>query len=639
MENKDPLKQDTIKTLEQDLYSQDFKSDITSRSELTSTEVPAQKQWQHKPEPQLIVEASNTEKNPRSFIKKVLIIASIFFVICAVVTGFIFYGGLNLVSTSKVDIRFEGPVSIAAGQELVFDVVITNDNRTALVNPQLYIDFPDGTKQAAALSEDLLHTKDALEDIPSKTTSKRTVHAVLFGKQSSEKEIMVTLEYGVKASNGIFKKEKTYKVNISSTPLTMNISHPTEIGSGQDVSFSVDVVSNSNVALTNLALKADYPRGFTFKDAVPEALDTTVWKIPLLKPGEKKTIVINGKLEGEENDERVFRFNVGIQDELNDKAISTSFLTLSESLKIRRPPLATQLTFNNTTAQNSIVSPGQNIQGKIVLTNNMKEEIVDIEASVVFSGNAFESTSPNAADALYRLPTKTLLWDETTQSALNSLAPGNSVTLSFALSTLPQSVLSGIKNGQINISFKARGTAINSGQSIVTEATRITRVQPSFRVVPQITYSMGPFTNTGPIPAKAETKTTYTVTWRATHTSNEVSNVEVHGSLPSYVKWLNVISPGGTDIRWIPERNEIVWYAGTIPPGTPGLTAKEVSFQVEVYPSYNQIGTAPIVVDNIWYKGVDVFTGVTLSSPSSQSLTTYLPLDPQFKSYDGKVIE
>lgn len=623
VENKDPLQPHThIEGLEKDLYSREFKSDVSPRIPLTHTETSPEKTWT--PEstiqpPHEVVKEEKTKKS--SFFKKILIISAFFFLFSASVAGFIFYDGLNLISVNKVDISFVGPVSIAAGDELTFDVVIHNQNHTALVNTFLYIDYPDGTKQVANLSEDLLHSKDSIGEVPSKTDIKHTVRAVLFGSQRSDKKIKVTLEYGLKASNGTFKKEKEYTVNISSTPLTMNIVHPPEASSGQDVSFAIDITSNSRVPLTNLALKADYPRGFIFKSADPAALDTSVWKIALLKPGEKKTITLQGKLEGEENDEKVFRFNIGINDTLNDKAIATSFLTASESIIVRRPALGAVLTFNNTTAQDSVVSPGQNIVGNIKLTNNLSEELVNLQAELVVSGNGVDFTSPRANGSLYRLPLRTLFWDKTTLPLFSALGPGQTASFTFSLTALPQSVLAGIKNGQINLVFKATATPINLGQRVSTETMRTTKVQPSFRIIPQIVYSTGPFTNTGPVPPKAEVKTTYTVTWRATYTTNEIANIEVHGSLPSYVKWLNVISPSDASLQWFPERNEIVWQAGTIPAGTVGLTAKEVSFQVEVYPSYSQIGTNPIVVDNIWFKARDAFTGVNLSA-GGVNLTT-----------------
>ncbi len=109
------------------------------------------------------------------------------------------------------------------------------------------------------------------------------------------------------------------------------------------------------------------------------------------------------------------------------------------------------------------------------------------------------------------------------------------------------------------------------------------------------------------------------------------------GSLPRYVIWLD-IKTDNSGLSWFPERNEVVWQAVTIPAGTVGQTAKEVSFQVEVTPSFSQIGTPPVIVDNVWFRGRDTFTGGALSI-TGPSLTTYLPYDPQYKDQGGRVVQ
>ncbi len=637
MEPKDPKEPHRIEGLEQDMYSREFKTDVSPRASLSPEVAPTPDTvWKDEPKKEEIDSVPKEAASP--LFKRIFIISAIFFLLSAGIAAFIFYGGLNIISTSKVDMTFVGPVSIAAGDELGFDIIIHNQNRSPLLNTQLYIDYPDGTKQATDISQDLLHTKEELGEIPAHTDTKRTVRAVLFGRERTDKEIKVTLEYGVKNSNGIFKKEKSYKVNISSTPLTMTINHAPEVASGQDISFTVDIASNSSVPLTNLALKAEYPRGFSFRSSEPEALDSTVWKIPTLKPGEKKSITITGKAEGEESDERVFRFDIGMLDKLNDKSIATSFLTASESIIVRRPPLAATLIITDTNAANPVVSPGQNLQGRIELTNNMTVQLIDLEVDLVFGGDALEATSPKAENALYRLPTKTMTWEKTSNSLLTMLGPGERIPLLFSLATLPQSVLYGVKNGQITLDLYARGTAVGTGQLIKSDVTKKAKVQPTLSLLNKLLYSVGPFSNTGPVPPKAESKTTYTVSWALTHTTNEIVNAEVHASLPSYVKWLNVKSPETAGLTWFPERNEVVWQAGNIPIGTVGQVAKEVSFQVEILPSFSQVNTTPVVVDNIWFKGRDTFTGGTISLTGA-ALTTHLPSDPEYSDQAGRVTQ
>ncbi len=211
MEDKNPLDPQkdahNIDDLEQNMYSREFKTEVSPRSSLSPEKVEVETEWKHE-SPVVPVTVLEDQPVAGSLVKKIFIISAIFFALSASIAAFIFYGGLNIISPNKVDISFVGPVSIAAGDELGFDIIIHNQNRTPLLNAQLYIDYPDGTKEAANLSQDLLHSKDVIGDVAANTDTKRSIRAVLFGRERSDKEIKVTLEYGVKNSNGYLKKKK-----------------------------------------------------------------------------------------------------------------------------------------------------------------------------------------------------------------------------------------------------------------------------------------------------------------------------------------------------------------------------------------------------------------------------------------------
>jgi hypothetical protein len=155
----------------------------------------------------------------------------------------------------------------------------------------------------------------------------------------------------------------------------------------------------------------------------------------------------------------------------------------------------------------------------------------------------------------------------------------------------------------------------------------------------QATYSTGPFKNHGFMPPKADQKTTYTITWTATNSSNDVLGAEIRGNLPSNVKWLNVVSPTNESVTWNPDQNEVVWRVGDLVAGT-GSTkpARQVSFQVELQPSVSQIGIIPDLVTNNRMTAIDSFTNATLSA-STLSLTTRLPNDPNFTDQQSRVTQ
>lgn len=128
-------------------------------------------------------------------------------------------------------------------------------------------------------------------------------------------------------------------------------------------------------------------------------------------------------------------------------------------------------------------------------------------------------------------------------------------------------------------------------------------------------YSTGPFQNTGPIPPRAEEETTYTIVWYVNNSSNQVSNVQVTASLPSYVEWMGTVSPANEEVMFNPVGGLITWNLEEVSPGTGTvLPRREIAFQVKILPSLSQLGRSPVLVNEQTITGFDRFVEREISS-------------------------
>ena len=152
-------------------------------------------------------------------------------------------------------------------------------------------------------------------------------------------------------------------------------------------------------------------------------------------------------------------------------------------------------------------------------------------------------------------------------------------------------------------------------------------------------YYSGPFTNTGPIPPKAGQPTTYTIVWALSNTSNNISNAQVHATLPSWVDFVGPISPPSEDLTYDPSTKEVAWNIGGIPTGT-GITSsdREVSFQVTLNPSTSQVGTSPLIINDAVLTGHDDFANVDITV-NKNSLNTQLFNDSSFPAGGDRVTD
>ncbi len=633
-----------INSLEKELYERDFKNDIPSvRQHFTEKTPDAERVWQHDL-------PGTTEQTPAkapkvvagSFFKKILISSLIFFVLSAGLLVYMFLGGWNIISSNNVEITFFGPINIAAGDELNFEIVIDNQNRAPIESAVIHVNYPDGTKQVDDITTALTYDKFDVGAVASKETARRTSRSVLFGELNAEKGIKVAVEYKVKNSNATFRKEKTYDLKISSTPVTIKVIHPEKAISNDSVEFKAEVTSNSSAPLTNLLLKLDYPFGFTYSNATPAPnYDSNYWLIPTLNPGEKKEFSIIGQIQGEHNDERVFHFTLGAQDEADERTIATQYLTEPESIFIQRPPLAISLEINGSSTPTYVTQQGERLSGKIEIVNNLNIQIVDPVIVVDFAGALFDKTSVRVTNGFFESQNNKIVYDKNTNSNLATLDPGKKVSLSFNFATLENSTTP-IKNGTMSLNARVSGQRVSETDltnTVGSSLSRTFRTKTSIGLLSQIVYSTGPFRNKGPIPPKVEEKTTYTVIWTTTNTSNDVRGAEVRARLPNYVRWLDVSSPTSENIAWNSATNEVIWRVGDIVSGT-GTTrpARQVSFQIEFTPSASQAGTRPLLVDDILMTAIDSFTNVPLKQEVNR-LNTSLTNDPKYTTDEDLVVQ
>ncbi|MFA5987912.1 MAG: hypothetical protein WC797_04680, partial [Candidatus Paceibacterota bacterium] len=206
-------------------------------------------------------------KKGSSFLGLLLGVAVVFFVLSLAVAAFLFFQGTNVVSSNNIDILTSGPISVRGGEEFNLLINIANNNSSDLKYSTLTIEYPSGSKTTEGDQESRF-TK-FLGDIKAGQMIKEDIKSVVYGEEGGQREIKITLEYRTDNSNAIFVRETSYKTSISSSPAAVELILPEKVTSGQEVSFDVNVSHNGDGTLTDVAVEAAYPPGFTFKKAIP----------------------------------------------------------------------------------------------------------------------------------------------------------------------------------------------------------------------------------------------------------------------------------------------------------------------------------------------------------------------------------
>jgi len=159
-------KKEKLERLERKLYSRNISNiDHTERSEFNPRiEEPEgiKENWQNAKSngfDELAAKVSKMAQKKHNFINKIFIFSTLFFVAACGVAIFVFFGGVNSISSKNVDIKVVGPLSVGGGQEVSFDISIINNNNVDLDSASLLLEYPAGTRSVSDLTKDLLWIK------------------------------------------------------------------------------------------------------------------------------------------------------------------------------------------------------------------------------------------------------------------------------------------------------------------------------------------------------------------------------------------------------------------------------------------------------------------------------------------------
>lgn len=631
-----------IEKLNDRLYSRtNYQGHSDPRSPVRSEESPeVSSQWQTPGLDEMLKHKRQTP-GPHPLLKRIFLIALVFFVISAAVAGFVFVGGVNFVSSRNVDINIVGPTIVSAGETFSLAIGISNANNADIKSVDLSIQYPEGSRDTNAPGKSLSYDKESLGVIEAGSEIVYNLEAVLLGPVGEAKDIKFSIEYQVEGSNATFYKDKVYSLIIGDIPLVLEVTAPSSVVSGESFETLVSVTLKASEILKNVVLKAEYPYGYNVTASEPSGVaDDNFWLLGDLLPETKKTITITGRLTGEDKDERTLRFYVGVGDG-SEPNLDVAIVSTLKTLSIERPFIGLDVLFNGEDRSLYLAPAGKVVPVSLSFNNNLPEKLLNPKLEVTLSGQALDKTSVSTGGTGFYDPSSSkVTWNLSDTSGRAELPPGSGGQVSLRFASLPKESLG---DGSNDIAMKiviSGALASSPGQrNVVVTETRTVRISSQLDFEARSLYSLGPFANHGPIPPKAGKETTYTVVWSINNTQSAMADAKVTASLGDGVGWLGASSFQSENISYEPESNLITWELGVLSGVSEPLSAsREVAFQVSVTPLDGQIGLAPTLVANISFSGRDTATGkfVTVEKPP---LTTLLANDPVFIQGDDIVVK
>ncbi|KND50729.1 MAG: hypothetical protein AB198_01345 [Parcubacteria bacterium C7867-003] len=589
--------------------------------------------WGDKPEFGISPEV--TMKKNNSFFNRFLLGSLVFFLLSIGIASYIFFGGVNTISSNNLTVDIVAPTSISSGEELSVGLSIVNGNRTDLEDVSLFVTYPEGAQSVTEEDKPIVHDEIKLGTIAKGATMEHVIRTILFGEKDVVKSFNFRIEYRVKGSNATFSKEKIYDVIIGSSPILLEVKYPKEVNSNQEITISLEITSNSSVPIKDALVKIEYPYGFTYKSSsIKPIRDNYVWSIGDLKNGDKKTIDVVGTLLGQNLEDRSFRISAGTKTgSVYD--FDTTLVSSTITMGIRKSFFDLAVSTNN-----SVSGPGDSILALIKWQNTLPDKVFDSRIEAVVSGNVFDRSRVFVGEGgFYRSVDDTILWDKNTTDSLIEMSPGESGQVSLTLNSfynLVQPKL--IKNPYITVRVNMTGERSGRDGGTISSAENVTfKISSVMNLSTKTFRGVGPFANIGPIPPKADKESTYTVNWLLTNTTSDLKDAVVRAELPPGVSWKGEFSPSTEKVTYNPSTRVVSWDIGNVSAGTGFIySPKQVYFKVGIIPSINQVNQAPVLVSNSDASATDTYSEKQLKVSGLPATTKFS--DPSFSGGQDQVV-
>lgn len=611
--------------LKDKLYSRKEKHTMQDvRSPLTPSEAHAPLAWEGELKPRearLIVPPTPRER--MALATKFLIGSVVFFLLAMGGALYFFFSGSNYISPSNIDLQVVAPTLVDGGTTANLQFILTNRNAAELQLTDLVINYPDGTRDPKSPEKALTQERISVGTVPPGRQIKLTSNAVFYGSEGAAQSVKAQLQYSVQGSNAVFTKEAQADLTIGSSPVSVRVSAPDEAIAGEPFTVTVTVQSNGTAPVQDVLIQAQYPFGFAVRNANPRADGgSTLWRLGTMAPGTTQIITVTGTIDGQDGDQRVFRFAAGSNKDATAGKIEVPFLSVPATLTVRRPFISGSIALNGKTGS-KISAAGGTLQGAITWQNNLSESVSDVQIKLKLSGPVFDRGSVQPGSGFYQSNDSTITWTSAQDPSLAQVAPGGSGTLQFSFSTLSPGS-GGIVYTNPTVDLSLTVGAVRAGQGDVpTQVTSADSMQVTLAsaasIIAQALHYTGPFTNGGPMPPRAEGATQYTIVWTAKNSSNAVANASVSTVLPTYVTFL-----GAQDgsITYDPGSRTVKWDIGELKAGVGySAAARQGAFQLSFNPSSSQVSLSPALTGATAFSGTDRFAQVQVSATAEAPTT------------------
>lgn len=556
------------------------------------------------------------------------------------IAGLILLGGIvfkirsMLFSEERVELGISGPKNVASAESVTFTVSYANDNLASLDDAVLILSYPESFHPEAGGKARItgLRAEIPLGTIGANAHGKADISGKFYGSKGELGYLKGALRFTRGSLSDTLEKTAQFGVNVASSPVSLEITAPLELASGQEMVYVIDYGNLGDMAFSNLRIKMDYPEGFSFVSAEPRPSEgDAVWYVGNLAGNASSKITIRGVLSGTRDEAKKVRGMIGY---FQGDGNFVSYNANERQTRMIASPLTIYQTVNGATDVNA--KPGDELRYVIRYRNEgvigMRDIIVTAELDSAYLDFSRLKLSQGAYDAARKM----IVWKASDVPSFSRLEPGEEGELSFSIPIFDSIVLTG---NEKNLSVRSI-TKIDSpdvptpigANKVIGSNTLFVKLSSLATIDLKGFYQDATLPNTGPIPPVVGQETTYTLHLVLGNSSNDLTGAKATVALPTGVAYKGKSLPGNETVAFNDRTNELVWEVGTLSPGA----KREIIFRIGVTPAPSQAGKEVTLVNGVVFTSEDSFTGQDVRV-NKGAKTNFLPEDASVGALGSQV--
>jgi hypothetical protein len=500
----------------------------------------------------------------------------------------------------KVGLEVEAPVEIASGSEIVYKIKFSNKESSLIKDITVDMIYPSGFTydDSVPKTTSLSGNRFDLPNLEPGQEGTIMIKGSIVGNVDEVKTVNALMKYKFENFSSDFAVQAQSQSKIVNSSVIMQFDGPFRAAAGQNLTYTLNYVNNTEDVLNELKLNIETPANFKVISQEPKATEGSNWNISSFAPDEKRQIQLVGVFENTKaGEEQIFSAEVEGRDQTGQVyTLSTATYTVT----MVQQPLTVEMTVRNQTNSGSTVAnPGDILDYRIKYTNHDSAAAHGVIVSAQLLSEALDVQTIDAPNA--NIQGDTINWDASQVRELGDLAANKSGEVGFRVRVKNPVTRSDTKN--LVVTTRATIKSYEFEQPFVSSDIVI-KIATVVKVETGVQYNSG---SRPPLPGKS---TTYKVTIEARNASNDIEGAVMSFNLPNSLDFdrTTINSAESNNVSYDRNSRKVTWNMGRIPAHMGYVSpSRKIEFNVSITPAPANSRKSMTLVNNIRLNGTDSF--------------------------------